>query len=111
MSGDLEFPLLLAAYAELLPDALDPANPYPDTMLRQVVLQLLRAVGLPGAPVRRSNLKLQADLFTVPWHWGPVCPGVVAAGRYVQHPPQERDRIVEPLFFHHRVPGRDTPGA
>jgi len=66
MSGDLEFPLLLAAYAELLPDALDPANTYPDTMLRQVVLQLLRAVGLPGAPVRRSNLKLQAYLFTGP---------------------------------------------
>jgi len=52
MSGDLEFPLLFTAYAELLPDALDPANTNMDPVLRQVVL--------------------------------------------------------EPLFFHHRVPGSDS---
>jgi hypothetical protein len=59
IGGSLEFPLLLAAYAELSPNSFDPANPHPDTMLRQIMLQLLRAVNLPGTLVGRSDLYLQ----------------------------------------------------
>jgi len=38
VSGRLEFSLLFTTYAELFPDALDPANAHPDIVLRQVVL-------------------------------------------------------------------------
>jgi hypothetical protein len=38
ISGGLEFALLPATYAQLLPDALDPANADPNAMLRQIVL-------------------------------------------------------------------------
>jgi len=39
--GGLEFHLLFAAYAELPANTLDPADAYPDTVLRQVMLQFL----------------------------------------------------------------------
>ena len=38
VSGSLESPLLFTAYAELLPDPLDPANTHPNAMLRQIAL-------------------------------------------------------------------------
>jgi hypothetical protein len=38
IGGSLEFTLLLAAYAELTANTLDPADTHPDTMLRQVML-------------------------------------------------------------------------
>jgi len=38
ISGSLEFPFLFAAYAELPPNSLDPANANSDTVVRQVIL-------------------------------------------------------------------------
>ena len=61
MGRGLEFPLLLAADAELLPDAPDPANADPDIMLGQIMLQ----PGWTKAWVRWSAaliLKLQTQL-------------------------------------------------
>src|SRR3972149_7536508 len=59
VGSSFEFPFLLAAYGELSPNSFDPANSHPDTVLRQIILQLLGAVNLPGALVCCSDLYLQ----------------------------------------------------
>ncbi len=48
VGSSFEFALLLAAYAELSPNSFYPAYSHPDTMRRQIVLQLLGTVNLPG---------------------------------------------------------------
>jgi hypothetical protein len=85
IGGGFEFPLLLASYPELAPYPLYPADAYPDIVLRQVKLQLLGAAHLPVPPVRRLYLYLQPAFLPGPPRWGPVHPGIVAAGRYLQN--------------------------
>jgi hypothetical protein len=59
IGGSLKLLLLFTAYAKLPPNSLDPANAYSDTVLRQIMLQLLGAANLPGPLMRRSNLDLK----------------------------------------------------
>ena len=80
IGGSLEFPLLLTAYAKLSAYPLDPADSYPDIVFRQVTLQFLGAVHLPGPPVCRSDLYLQPAFLPGPLRKGPVPPGIIAAG-------------------------------
>src|SRR4030066_1802114 len=56
VGGSFEFPLLLAAYAQLSPNSLYPANSHSDTMRRQIMLQLLGAVNLPGTLIGCSDI-------------------------------------------------------
>src|SRR4030067_3020826 len=58
VGSSFEFPFLLAAYAELSPNSFYPANSHPDTVLRQIILQLLGAVNLPGTLIGCSDLYL-----------------------------------------------------
>src|SRR4030042_1406381 len=66
IGGSFEFTFLLAAYAELSPNSFYPANSHPDTVLRQIMLQLLGAVNLPGTPVGCSDLYLQPRFLSGP---------------------------------------------
>jgi hypothetical protein len=66
IGGSLEFSLLLTAYAQLPANTLDPAYAHPDTLLRQVILQLLGAVNLSGSLVCRSDLDLKPCFLSSP---------------------------------------------
>ena len=58
----------------------------------------------------RWSLLLQtpSSSYTTSWDSTSIHPGVVATGRYVQQPAQDTFGVVEPQFFHHRVPGSDS---
>src|SRR4030042_4856477 len=66
IGGSFEFPFLLAAYAELSPDTFYAANSHPDTVLSQIMLQLLGAVNLPRPLVACFDLYLQPPFLSGP---------------------------------------------
>src|SRR4030043_475052 len=82
VGSSFEFPFLLAAYAQLSLNSFYPANSHPDTMLRQIILQLLGAVNLPGTLVSRSDLCLQPCFLPAPLQNRPPPPVIIPACRY-----------------------------
>lgn len=67
VGGGFKFSLLAAADAEFTAQSLDPANPNPHPMIRQILLQTLRAVALPGpAAVGRLDLYRQPGVLPLP---------------------------------------------